>query len=367
MKIAHLTSVHPPFDNRIYHLECLSLVRGADEIVLIVPTDEPADGGAVRIHPLPVPSGRRERMTRTVWQVFRAALQERADLYHFHDPELIPIGMLMKLFGNRVIYVVHENIPQNILNKHWIPLPMRRIAAAMGGLAEWCGGHLFDGVVCVTPTIAHRFPRKRTILLRNYPDLEIYRLPDASGYSRREPLVAYIGGITKNRGAFTMLEAIHRMPPNLDVRLELAGPLERDDLIDELSAADGWGRVQYRGVVPKEEVVQILGRARVGLSVLHPIPEYVDAYPVKLFEYMAAGIPVVASDFPVLREIVDGAGCGLLVDPTDARAIAEAVTWLLDNAREAEEMGRMGRMAALNCYNWHKEKEKLFALYGEIL
>jgi glycosyltransferase involved in cell wall biosynthesis len=104
-----------------------------------------------------------------------------------------------------------------------------------------------------------------------------------------------------------------------------------------------------------------------GLVTLHPNGNYLNAQPVKLFEYMAAGIPVIASDFPLWRRIVEDAECGLLVDPLDPRAIAAAVDWLVDNPEAAQRMGESGRKAILKRYSWDVEKRRLFQFYDAIL
>jgi hypothetical protein len=90
-------------------------------------------------------------------------------------------------------------------------------------------------------------------------------------------------------------------------------------------------------------------------------------YPTKLFEYMAARVPVVASDFPLYRAIVEGAGCGIVVDPTSPHAIAEAVRYLLDHPEDAQAMADRGRAAMLERYNWHASKEALLELYARVL
>ena len=97
-----------------------------------------------------------------------------------------------------------------------------------------------------------------------------------------------------------------------------------------------------------------------------PAPNNIEAQPNKLFEYMAAGIPVVASDFALWRAIVDDTGCGLLADPCDPNAIATAVAYLLSHDREAEAMGRRGREAVARRYNWSAEEPKLLHLYADL-
>ena len=113
-------------------------------------------------------------------------------------------------------------------------------------------------------------------------------------------------------------------------------------------------------------VKELLNSARAGLVLLHPRINYVDALPIKLFEYMAVGIPVIASDFPLWRTIVDGANCGILVDPMKPEQIAKAIDWLLDNPREARKMGERGRRAVLERYNWSLEEKKLIELYDKL-
>src|SRR5438093_974126 len=123
--ITHITTVHPIFDTRIFHKECKSLARQGVTINLIVSHDKKETIEGVQVIPLPFFKGRVARMFIKPILALIAALKTRADLYHFHDPELLPLGVFLKLLGKKVVYDAHEDVSAQVLNKYWIPLYMR--------------------------------------------------------------------------------------------------------------------------------------------------------------------------------------------------------------------------------------------------
>ena len=299
--------------------------------------------------------------------MYRAVREAQPDVAHFHDPELVLVGALLKLSGIKVIYDVHEDVPRQILGKSWIPLWARRPVAAIVERIEWIAAHIFDGVVAATPTISARFPAEKTITVQNFPILDELRVPKAIPFSKRQPSVVYVGGITAARGALEMVQALELVPEDRDVRLLLGGRFMSDELEKKMCALSGWSRVVPYGWVGRDSVAELLGNAQAGLVLLHPTPNYIDALPVKMFEYMAAGIPVVASDFPLWREIIEEACCGLLVDPLNPNDIAVAIGWILDNPQEAAAMGRRGREAVELKYSWESESKILINFYKKVL
>jgi len=367
VKIAHLTSVHSLYDIRIFHKECKSLAQAGYEVTLIAPHegDEVVEG--VKIGSVPEPKNRFDRMTRVLWQIYRMAIKEKAHLYHFHDPELIVIGILLKLLHKKVIYDAHEDVPRQMLSKHWIHPRLRSVMAGGATLVEWIGGKCFDGVNAATPTIAQRFPPPKTVTVQNFPFMEELVQGGSIPYKQRPPILAYMGGISKYRGAKDMVLAVGLLPPHLQVRLQLAGDFSPIGFEEELKCLPGWERVDFLGWQSREQISELLGHARIGLVTLHPIVNYLTSFPIKLFEYMAAGLPVIASDFPLWQKIVEGAGCGLLVNPLNSKMIAEAVELLLVHPEEAEDMGRRGQDAIRKYYNWDIEAKKLLAFYRTIL
>jgi glycosyltransferase involved in cell wall biosynthesis len=364
MKIAHLTSAHPRHDIRIFVKECSSLAAAGHEVTLIV-----ADGlgeeicNGVRIHDVgPKTGGRFARMTGTVKRVYQAALKLRPDVVHFHDPELIPAGVRLKQAGIKVVYDVHEDVPRQILAKHWIPGAVRPLVS--GGfetLEDWAARR-FDAIVTSTPHIRKRFERlgAKAFDVCNFPILEEL-VRDTPWESRRNE-VCYIGGISRIRGIEPIVAAL----PDTSTRLNLAGPWSESDLKAMLTAQPGWARVNDLGILDRQGVAEVLARSKIGLVTLFPTPNYVDALPIKLFEYMAAGMPVIASDFPVWREIVADAGCGVLVDPQDAAAIATAINELLGDEDRMRQLGESGKRAVLSKYSWAAEADKLVALYASL-
>lgn len=370
-QLIHFTTVHPRGDTRIRVKETASLAEGMGAGVALYvqdgkgPERDEVSGVEVVDTGLP-PRGRARRMVVGAWRMYRAVRSARPRVAHFHDPELIPVGLALKLSGIKVVYDVHEDLPRQILGKHWISLWLRRPVAGAAEAFEWLAGRAFAGVVAATPTIARRFPDHKTVTVQNFPILAELVAPDPVPYGQRPPHFAYVGGITGIRGSREMVAATGRMDDPA-CRLQLAGGFSPATHGDELAGLPGWHRVEFHGWASRPEVAAILGNVRAGLVVLHPTKNYPDAYPVKMFEYMAAGLPVIASDFPLWREIVDGAGCGLLVDPQDPAAIAQAMEWLLAHPEEAEAMGRRGREAVERQYNWAPEAEKLLALYERLL
>jgi len=362
-KVCHLTTVHSPLDDRIFYKECETLSEAGFDVVLIArhEKDEVIDG--IKIKALPKIENRVKRILNLPWIALRRALEEDADLYHFHDPELIPAGLVLKLYGKKVIYDVHEDVPRTVLSKPYIN---PYLAVALSHFSEWLedfSSKRFDAVVTATSHIGVRFSKinHRTVVVNNYPLLNEMYTPAA--WEERENCVAYVGGISRTRG----IKEIVRSLELVDTKLLLAGSFENDELEQEIKCMRGWEKVKYYGQVGREKVREILGTVRVGLVTLHPTKSYVESMPVKMFEYMSAGIPVVASNFPLWKEIVEGNNCGICVDPLNPEEIANAIEYLLKHPEEAKEMGENGRRAVLGKYNWDLAAQELLKLYSEVL
>ena len=304
-----------------------------------------------------------------MWDVLRSARSRKAAVYHFHDPELIPVGLLLKLGRRAVFYDVHEDLPRQLLHKRWVAPWLRAPVARLVEALEWIAGRVLDGVIAATPAIAERFPGARTVTVQNFPlrDELAPQESTSSSYESRPPNVVYVGGLQSERGLLEMVDAIDRLPESSGARLQLAGEFYPAALADSVRVRPGWRRVDFLGWRSRAEVAALFGAARVGLVLFHPLPNHVRAQPNKLFEYMSAGLPIVASDFPLWREIVDGTGCGLVVDPMNAAEIAEAVRRILEHPAEAAAMGARGRAAVEDRYNWSREAGKLVDFYAQRL
>lgn len=365
-RVVHLTSVHRAFDTRIFHKECKSLAVAGYDVTLIAPHAEGdlvQDG--VKLRAVAPPQDRRERIMRTVFDVYRAAVREDAEIYHFHDPELMPIGGLLKLHGKRVIYDVHEDYAGTMRGKKWLPTILQSAAATAVTVGETAFSAACDRVIAATPTIASKFHSRKTQLVQNFPWKDELRPSERLPYEKREAIVAYIGVLSDLRGLREMKQAAALAAKQTPVRLVTAGqviPGAKAELDDHSENK----LVEHLGLLDRRQIAELLSRARVGLVVLHPTGNYVNAQPVKLFEYMSAGVPVIASDFPLWRKIVESAGCGLLVDPLNPAAIAEALVWLINHPAEAAEMGGNGQRAVSERYNWEREAERLVATYTEL-
>jgi len=360
--ICHLTSVHPPFDTRIFHKEAMSLAKAGFNVSLVAQhnKDEIVDG--IRIVLLPKPKNRLERMTRTVWTAYRKALEIDADIYHFHDPELIPIGLLLKRHGKRVIYDVHEDVPKQNLSKSYIPAAFRKPISGMIEALEAFSARRFDGVVTATPFINRRFLElgANAVNVNNYPLVsELYT--DEKQWEKKEKVVCYVGSIAQIRGAFEMVHAIGKTK----YRLLLAGNIE-SDIETNLKQMLGWRQVETLGFIDREGVKATMARSMAGMVIFYPEPNHIDAQPNKMFEYMSAGIPVIASSFPLWREILEGAECGICVDPLNPEEIAKSIQFLIEYPAEAEQMGKNGLKAVEKYYSWEFEEKKLFDFYKKL-
>ncbi len=362
--VAHLSTAHPRDDVRIFHKECVSLAAAGFDVHLFVADGKgPAQREGVHIHDIGSVNGRARRMLLQPWRMWRRARGLRARLYHFHDPELIPVALLLRAAGHAVIYDAHEDVPRAVLSKFWIKPWLRWLVATLFEALEDFAARRFSAVVTATPHIARRFARlnARTVDINNYPlQLELAAGGAAATAGRA---VCYVGGIGVIRGALEMVGAFEA----LDATLILAGSFENSATEARVRALPGWRNVDYRGKVSRDEVGRIMASSRAGLLFFHPEPNHVDAQPNKMFEYMAAGLPVLASDFALWRQLLTDTGAGRCADPRDAQDIARCVRALLDDPQEAVAMGERGRAAVQHRYHWGHEEQKLRALYATVL
>lgn len=367
--IIHFTTVHPRDDSRIRSKELTSLARAFNgEVALYVQDglgDEADPGEGYRIVDTGPRLSRLPRMIIGGWRMFRAVARARPRVAHFHDPELLPWAMLLRLSGIKVVYDVHEDVPQQVKHNPRLPWLAQRLLPPFVSLAEGIGAVLLNGFVVPTQTIFRRFPAHKTVLVRNFPLLEELQSPSPTPMRDRPLEFTYVGAISEVRNIYAMIEAVARTQP--PARLRLAGRFAVAETEERAKAMPEWSSVRFEGWKSREGVASILADGRAGLVLLKPVAHEMLTLPIKLFEYMAAGLPVISSDFPVWREIVESADCGLMVDPLDLDAMTAAMQWILDNPDQAEAMGDRGRRAVEDHYNWEPEGAALVAFYRDRL
>lgn len=363
-KIAHITSVHPRFDVRIFHKEVSSLAK-REGVFLIV-----ADGlgdekiGNISIQDVGKLNSRWKRMFFSVFLVYFKTLKTGARIVHFHDPELLLVTILFKLSGKIVVYDVHENVHQQILSKTYIHRFFRYFLSKGFYFFENLMCVLLNSIVCATPAIASRFAsfKRKVFVVNNYPlSNELYGEIESEEFNND---LAYIGAISEERGIVELISAIGIL--NGRVNLNLAGTFNDNNLFEAVSNMEGWRYVKYFGQVSRTEVKDILSRSVGGIVNFLPAPNHMESQPNKMFEYMSAGLPLFCSDFPLWNQIVSKYNCGVLFNPLDPVSIAESISDLLGDREKCKLLGTNGRKAIHEHFNWNIEEQELYRVYDKL-
>ena len=362
VKITHLTSAHPRYDTRIYHKICRSLTKHYSVSLVVADGlgDEVKDD--IDIYDVGKLSSRLKRVLYTTRNVFKKAIKLDSDIYHIHDPELTLIGLKLKKLGKKVIFDAHEDVPKQIMAKHYLNTFSKGILSFFYSRFEIYALKKYDYVVSATPIIRDKFLEAniRSININNFPILDEF-IDIEPSFSKHT--ICYIGLLYKTRGIIEIVEAIE----DLDITLIVAGRFFDKTFEDEIKGLKGWSKVDFRGFASRDEVKNILKESIAGLVTLYPTPSYIEAYPVKMFEYMSSGIGVIASDFAIYKDFVEDNSCGICVNPLDIKEITKVIDNMITDLDKTKQMGINGKKAILEKYNWGNEEILLFELYERLL
>ena len=367
IKVCHMTSAHGEEDVRIFHKECVSLAKAGYDTYLVERGESREKNGVHIIGVGEIPASRRKRMTEGAKKVYEAARAVDADVYHLHDPELLPYGLKLKKAGKKVIFDSHEHTAEAILEKTWITPLIRMPVYWAYSAYQSSVCHRLDAVVTVTPHMVDYFKKRnsRTAFVSNYPLLE--EMPAESSSVEKVKAIGFAGGVSELWNHEKIITALERIP---DCRYCLCGNGE-ERYLDLLKALPGWGQVDFFGRIPHREVVQKLAQCTAGMAIATPGRNsgflLGTMGNTKIFEEMMAGLPIICTNFVLWKEFVERYHCGICVDSANVDEIADSIRYLLDHPDEARQMGENGRRAVKEEFNWGVEEKKLLALYEDVL
>lgn len=371
VKVCHLTSVHPRYDTRIFHKECTSLAKAGYDVTLLVADNKmPEVRNGVKIISADFkPKSRLDRIMNSSRVMFKYAMHVNAEIYHLHDPELLPVAKKLKQRGKKVIFDSHENYPAQIACKPYLSNIVRKPAsyaykAYETHILKYCdavivpctfygGINIFEGRC------------KRTVYISNVPKLD--ELYDCYKQEDRKwnRAVCHVGSLTYERGITHLIKAAY----TANVKLVLAGKFSPDGYQEELEKMPEYQCVAYRGLVDRSGLVDIFNEVSIGMATILNIGQYNtgDNFATKVYEYMSVGLPLIVSKYKYADDELSRYQFGLSVEPDNIKAIADTIRYIVESPSIAKEMGNIGRLAVKEQFNWAIEENKLLGIYREII
>lgn len=364
-KICHITTVHKKNDDRILYKECITLKKSGYDVYLIATSEREEEFSGVKIIPLEEQKGRKDRFLKKRNEAFKKAMDIDADIYHFHDPELLLLGNKLRRNGKKVIYDAHEDVPEQIMSKTYLGNKfIRKLVAKTFNLYEKRSVKKYAGFVTVTQGIADKFYNKNKIVLRNFP---VKSIIDASkekeDFVTNTPTVIYVGGLTKIRGIKEVIQAVGILKGKC--RVVLLGEWESNEYFNECKSLDEWQYCSYLGCLPMDQVYQYIKASHIGICVLYSTGNHRASLPIKAFEYMACSKPIIMSDFKYWRENFNE--FAVFVEPQKVTELAKAIDILIEDKELYKEKIKRSEIFFQENYSWESESKKLLELYSKIL
>lgn len=366
-KVCHVTSVHNRYDVRIFHKECKSLAKKGFDVTLLVNDmleDELNDGVKIKSTLINVKS-RFERMFGSIKIMKKKAIEIDATIYHFHDPELLPLATYFHRKGKIVIFDFHEDVSQQILFKTWIPRIFRKIVASFYKVYEKRHVKTFNGLITVTPKFVERLKsiNPNTLLVTNYPIINKF----INNYdNEKNNSICFAGGISSQWNHKNIIKAVEQLS---SINYILAGS-STNEYLNTLKNLDGWSKVNYLGRIPHEEVKNIYRDSIAGMTLLSNNTQVGDEGTLgntKIFEFMESGLPIICSNNKLWNEIIEEFKCGIAVDPNNIIEIKQAILKLIQNPEKTQKMGINGRKAVEMRFNWKTQEDNLVEFYNRLL
>jgi glycosyltransferase involved in cell wall biosynthesis len=357
-------------DPRSFYKEGRSLLNAGYDVCLfgLYSKDEKISG--IRVIGFNSPKKRLMRFLFTNNQIFFRALKEKADVYHFHDLDFVPWAVLLKvLTRSKVIYDIHEAYPEYILIKTYIPKMFRRILSILVYLIEHGTIKLFDAIIPNDNYISNGFKHKNNIVIFNFPTLDFFKNRNGIPWQQRKYDLFYHGSLPRYHFE-RMMDIVEKL--NSENVKTLWGVVTNDKSTlawakQEIEKRKLGHNFEFLTYIDYLKVSDYLSMAKIGIIPLPPYKKFLKNIPLKMFEFMGCGLPIVLSNLPPSRQFIKGENCAIAVEPDNINEYANAIKLLLNNPEEASEMGNNGEKLVYEKYNWTVEEVKLLKLYKELL
>lgn len=364
--VCHITSAHRKEDDRIYLKECVSLANSGYETYLVQRGNSYKKNGVNIIGFGNASPSRLKRMFKDTRRAYKIALELNCDIYHIHDPELLPYALKLKRKGKTVIFDSHEIYSEHIKAKKYLH-GASYIISKIYNFYESFVLKRIDAVISVCTVNGKDYFKGKcpnTCIIRNLPILEEF-YEHFNNNLEKSNNVCYVGGLTEIRGIKNDIIASSRC----NVNLILAGEFDSNEFKDLVQSMPEYSCVDYRGFVDRNEVRKIISECKVGLATMLNKGDYwkTDSYGIKVYEYMSMGVPVIRQNSEFDIKMMEKYKFGLCVDPENVDEIARAIKYIIENPDEARKMGENGRKAIREEFNWQIEKEKLIKLYSKLI